>query len=222
MNSKKIISFCLWGNNPKYTFGAVQNAEIALSLFPEWICRFYVGMSTPKHTINELKSMSNVEVIIMNELGSWNSMFWRFFPISEDETEIMLSRDVDSRLTLREKLCIDEFIESDMLFHSMRDHPWHNGIMGGMWGAKRGVLKDMKELIDVWEKTDKWQTDQSFLNSIIYPIISETYLLHDSIHLKNFPTKRENYSYVGEVFDSNNVRSEHYCLFTWEEYKHLN
>jgi hypothetical protein len=38
---------------------------------------------------------------------------------------------------MREKYCVDEFINSDKKFHRMLDHPWHNGIMGGMWGAKR-------------------------------------------------------------------------------------
>lgn len=218
---KKIISFSLWGDNQKYNLGAIENAKLALTIYPSWICRFYVGTSTPILTINQLKMFDNVEIVHMNEEGSWNSMFWRFLPISDDDTEIMLSRDADSRLNMREKMCVDEFIQSDKLFHSMRDHPYHNGIMGGMWGAKKGILGNMDELINGWEKTDKLQTDQSFLNTIVYPIISETYLLHDSIHIKNFPCKREDYMYVGESYNSDGGRTELWCLFTWDQYKDL-
>jgi hypothetical protein len=53
---KKIISFSLWGDNPKYTVGAIKNAELALSIYPDWICRYYIGKSTPQEIIDELKS----------------------------------------------------------------------------------------------------------------------------------------------------------------------
>ena len=29
---KKIISFSLWGDNPKYTIGAIENAKLSKSL----------------------------------------------------------------------------------------------------------------------------------------------------------------------------------------------
>jgi hypothetical protein len=70
--------------------------------------------------------------------------------------------------------------------------------MGGMWGAKKGILKEMKNLIDEWPKTNQWQTDQSFLNHVISPLVSNIIMIHDSINLKNFPTKRENYRFIGE------------------------
>jgi len=215
---KKIISFSLWGDNPKYTVGAVKNAELAKSIYPDWICRYYVGKSVPKEIIDELQSNTNVEIVQMDENGEWNSMFWRFYPISDDDTEIMISRDCDSRLSIREKLCVDEFVNSDKMFHTMTDHPFHGGIMGGMWGAKKGILKKMKELIDNWPKTNQWQTDQSFLNHVISPLVAETIIIHDSINLKNFPTKRENYHFVGEVFDGNDNRFDHYGVLMQPQY----
>lgn len=218
---KKIISYSLWGDNRKYTIGAIRNAELAKNLFPSWICRYYIGKSTPEEIIHLLELMDNIEIIRMDEQGEWNSMFWRFFPISDSDVEIMLSRDCDSRLSEREKLCIDEFINSDKKFHTMRDHPWHNGIMGGMWGAKKGILNNIKELIENWPKTNQWQTDQSFLNTVIEPMVRNEILLHDSIHLNNFPTKRENYKFVGEVYDASENRYEHWCVFEQDQFKHL-
>jgi hypothetical protein len=178
-------------------------------------------MSTPSDIIESLIRKENVEVVKMDEQGEWNSMFWRFFPIGEEDTEIMISRDCDSRLSAREKECVDEFILSEKLFHSMNDHPWHGGIMGGMWGAKKGILSNMKDLINEWPMSNQWQTDQSFLNHIIKPIVSETILVHDSINLKNFPSKRENYHFVGEIFDGEDNRQEHYGILQEPQYQGL-
>ena len=54
---KKVISFSLWGDNPKYTIGAIRNAELIETIYPGWIGRFYCGESVPKEIVNELKSI---------------------------------------------------------------------------------------------------------------------------------------------------------------------
>lgn len=211
---KKIISFSLWGKILRYTYGMIKNVELARTIYPGWIVRIYVDTSVPVEIIERLKDHENVELVFMNEAGDWNSMFWRFIAIDDSDVEIMLSRDADSRLSIREKVCVDEFIKSDKMFHSIIDHPFHGGIMGGMWGIKKGLIPSIGQLISSWEKTNEWQTDQSFLNKVIQPIVRDnnTWLLHDSIELKNFPTKRENYHFVGEIFGPEDDRYDHYCV----------
>ena len=54
MNTNKIISFSLWGNNPKYTIGAIRNAELAKIIYPDWMCKFFVGSDTPVNIIDTL------------------------------------------------------------------------------------------------------------------------------------------------------------------------
>ena len=44
----------------------------------------------------------------MDEDGDWSGMFWRFHPCSEEDVDVVLSRDTDSRLTQREKDAVDE------------------------------------------------------------------------------------------------------------------
>jgi hypothetical protein len=51
---KKVISFSLWGDNPKYCVGAVRNAEIAPVHYPDWVCRFHVGKSVPTQYVEAL------------------------------------------------------------------------------------------------------------------------------------------------------------------------
>jgi hypothetical protein len=214
--NKKLITFSLWGENPKYTIGALKNVELAKIIYPNWICRFYVGKSVPKEILIHLKSNENVEIVEMDENGNWSGMFWRFNPASEDDVDIMISRDCDSRLSQREKSAVDEWINSDKGFHIMRDHPYHGvEILGGMWGVKKGVLPEMKKFIDEFIKGEFWQVDQNFLKEKIYPLIFNNSMVHDEFHnyesfKKKFPLERLNKEFVGDVFDENDNRHPEY------------
>lgn len=209
--NKKIISFSLWGSDPKYTIGAIKNIELAKTIFPDWICRFYVGKSVPHEIIDKLKQHSNVELVFMAVDGNNTGMFWRFLPIDEDDVSVMLSRDTDSRLSLREKAAVDEWLYSDKAFHIMRDHPWHAiEILGGMWGIKKTANIKFKPLIDSYRNkdTDQKGIDQNFLREIIYPMVKNVCMVHDeffnyeSFH-KPFPIKRIGQQFVGEIFNEN-------------------
>ena len=50
----KVIAFSLWGDNTRYTLGALQNASLAKLVYPGWVCRFYVGSDTPKYIVDML------------------------------------------------------------------------------------------------------------------------------------------------------------------------
>ena len=65
----KVISFCLWGNNPKYTVGAIRNAELAMAIYPGWTCRFYVANDVPNTILFNLEIFDNVEIVKMNRPG---------------------------------------------------------------------------------------------------------------------------------------------------------
>jgi hypothetical protein len=214
---KKVVSFSLWGNNPKYTIGAVENAKLVNEIYDGWIGRFYCGKSVPENIIVTLKNIPNTEVIIMDEDGDWTGMFWRFY-VCED-SDVMISRDTDSRLSKREKLAIDEWLNSDKDFHIMRDHPYHTTeILGGMWGCRNGILKNIKKLIQEYTKGNFWQVDQNFLKEKIYPIVKDNSFVHDSffnieINKKPFPTERVNKEFVGDVFDENNNRHPEYYRY---------
>jgi len=144
---KKIISFSLWGNNPKYCVGAIRNSELRQKYYPDWVCRFYVHKDVPSEYIESLQSIDGTEVVIEDRPPNWTGMFWRFEPISEEDVSVMISRDCDSRLNEREADAVSEFMNSEKLFHIMRDHPYHGfNVLGGMFGIKKGILNNMKDL----------------------------------------------------------------------------
>lgn len=213
---KKIISFSLWGDNPTYTQGAIRNAELAKEIYPDWICRYYIGRSTPKQTIDTLSLFDNTEVIVMDVDGDWTGMFWRFYPAGEQDVDVVIIRDCDSRLNNREKEAVNEWLNSDKGFHIMRDHPYHTTeILGGMWGSKKGVTPNIKKQIETYIKGDFWQVDQNFLRDIIYPIVKNNSLVHDEFFDKKpFPSKRPINIFVGQAFNENDefLHPEHINL----------
>lgn len=206
----KIISFSLWGNNPMYNNGAVTNAEIALRLLPDWICRFYIGSNTDELTIQKLKKLSNVQVINMNAQATMKSMVWRFLPCSEKNVSVMISRDADCRICPREVEAIDMWLNSDKNFHIVRDHPYHNApILGGLWGARNQILGDISELLLKFEKSgipDVKQYDQTFLRDFIFNRVKyESFINDEFFDKKNkLQTKRDTNGvfFLGEIFNA--------------------
>ncbi len=200
---KKVISFGLWGENPKYTIGAIKNADLATIFYPDWICRFYVAKNVPLHVIQELLTRNNTEVFIVNEKPDWTSTLWRFLAACDPFIDVMISRDTDSRLGEREMLAVQEWEHSDWGFHIMRDHPRQGArILAGMWGIKKGIITNMAELIEKFQKGDYYQVDQDFLRKIIYPLIHDNVLIHDPIFDKKpFPSERVGYQFVAQIFD---------------------
>jgi hypothetical protein len=94
---KKLISFSLWGFNPKYTIGAIRNAELAKDVYPGWKVRFYTDFLVPTSIICRLEDLG-AEIVQKQEIGDWKALFWRFEPAGEPDVDVMISRDCDSRL----------------------------------------------------------------------------------------------------------------------------
>jgi hypothetical protein len=199
----KLISFSLWGANPKYLTGAIRNAELLETIYPDWRMRFYCGSSVPTGVVAQLQGFSNVEVVPMPEPGDWRALFWRFYPASDSDVSVVLSRDADSRISVRESAAVDAWLRGDRDFHVMRDHPWHDlPIQGGMWGVRNGLLRNMRQLIDAFPKSDRWQTDQEFLTLVIAPIVRDQWLEHDEYYAKKpFPVAGIDGQFVGQQFD---------------------
>lgn len=204
----KVISFSLWGSNPKYTIGAIRNAELALDIYPEWKCKFFIASSVPNNIIETLYGMPNTVFELDKTNGDWSSMFWRFSTSYDPNVDISIFRDTDSRLSLREKHAVDEWLHSDKTFHIMRDHPYHGfPILGGMWGFKNNSSYPMKELLNSFDIQNKYGTDYDFFIQRLYPLIGDDKVVHDPFFDKKpFPTQRVNQEFVGDVFDENDIR----------------
>lgn len=205
----RVVSYSLWGDNPKYNIGALRNAELVSELYPGWQARFYVGINTPAETVNGLHDRGAF-VVDMKKPGDWTGMFWRFEAASDPDVDVMISRDCDSRITSREVAAVKAWLKSNAMFHIMRDHPHHaTEILGGMWGVRAPLLRNIKDLIHEYVKGDFWQVDQNFLREVVYPKVAQFSIVHDEFFQKiPFPTNRVNDEFVGLAFDENDVAVE--------------
>lgn len=209
---KKVVAFSLWGDSPKYCVGAVRNASLVKEFYPGWESWFYCGKSVPQNIIDDLNREGAI-VIPRDEQGDWTGMFWRFEPISHPDVDVMISRDTDSRVSLRESAAVGAWLQSEKLFHVMRDHPAHaTQILGGMWGARKPILGDMMHLISAYAKGNFWQVDQNFLREVIWPRVAYTTETHDEFFAKSpFPNSRDGAEFVGQVYDENDVPNSEYA-----------
>jgi len=213
----KAICFSLWGTAPRYTIGAIENLKLARAIYPGWVCRFYVGDTTPLCITDQLKG---AEIIRMSgKPCDWTSTYWRFLAASDAAVDVMISRDCDSRLNLREKSAVEEWLKSDKDFHIMRDdvqgHWWK--IMAGMWGVRNGLLSDMDELIENYKQPIGKNSDQRFLATVIYPRIRHSLMVHDEKtelrHLdpsRPFPVKIDNC--VGDIIGEDTLKKRIHFL----------
>ena len=222
---KKIVSFSLFGSDPKYTIGAIQNAKI-VSAWDDWECVIYLDDTVPQEIIKELENICELKFPLKEELFSENIMeftvnsksiksqpIWRFYEGDSENTVIF--RDTDSRITQRDKCSVEEWLNSDKDFHIIRDHPLHDyEILAGMWGCKNGVLLGkMHSLISRWflyksvKKGNFKFADQHFLSEFIFPLINDNNVcVHDPFFAKKpFPEncpKRTHENYIGKVFSN--------------------
>jgi len=211
----KAIVFSLWGTNPKYTIGAVKNAQLAKSIYPDWKVIFYIDNTVPQNIVNELVNL-NCIIIKKNVIGNWLGLFWRFEAMCDQTYDVVISRDTDSRLSMREKNAVDEWISSGKTLHIMRDHPWHHEeILGGMWGLRNKQFSLFKTLLDRAQKNNNYNVDQIFLKKMIFSSLKNDCYVHDEFLNYNldkhpFPTPRINYEFVGQVFFADDTQHIEY------------
>lgn len=202
-----LISFSLYGADPKYCVGAVRNVELAREFYPDFFPVFYIDRTVPLDCVGALRKRG--AIIREPELTmSPDPRFWRFY--AARESGIILFRDTDSRINVREAGAVKVWIDSGKKIHVMRDHPQHCAqIMAGMWGVRDHALNNIDTLIEKWSRNAGQVligSDQDFLTASVYSRFTESMLRHDTFTAHERPTGHEfpttEYEgFVGEVFD---------------------
>lgn len=201
---EKIISFSIWGKDPKYCVGAILNAQLAKKYFPEWTCYFYYNNTVPNIYIQALQEFDNTKVIKITD-NSYGA-FWRLFPMKENT--IVLSRDTDSRLSLREKQIIDDWLHTDKNVCIMRDHIRHYDffILTGMLAVRNGLKNIIFEEMQSKLRETWYAAEQVFIGDSI-----KKYMFSEC-EIYGFKEKswlRDTYSnigkhFIGQSYDENN------------------
>lgn len=185
---RNVIAFSLFGDQPRYTYFALENAQAVRHVYPGWVCRYYVDDSTPSDCVAQLRRLG-AEIVEKprHDPRRNTGLFWRFEVAADPDVDFFLVRDVDSVINVREKAAVDDWIfNSNAQFHLMRDYYSHTAlILAGMWGGVGGVLGDMVEEIAAFHQDPKprrlgqHNQDQVFLGERVWPRIRRASLTHD-------------------------------------------
>lgn len=200
----KIISMSVWGNDPRYIVGAKKQIELGKKYYPDWKVRIYTD------NVDNFQDHEEVETVVIND-GSF-AMFHRFIPMFEDSKNIVMVRDSDSRITIREARAINEWLNSDKKFHVFRDHDAHFEfpIIGCAFAYKGIFTKDLYEIMKNYMFTQKYYlSDQFYLRDHIYPVIKDDIMIHsmnDDGWFKETRNKLKNpYSFCGNGYTENDM-----------------
>jgi protein O-GlcNAc transferase len=213
----KVLSFSLYGDNKIYTIGCIRNAELHKQFFNDWEMRVYHNNTVPQTILDELIKLG-VKLINTNDDSGFINSLWRFDPIMDPDVEYFISRDCDSRISERDVISVNEWIESGKSFHIIREHPIGHGwlINAGMWGAKGGSINNYKEIFNNYisqnHRVGDKSIDQCFLRDIIHPIASKDLFLHDEYfqyegYGESIKRDRalDNFAFIGESIDENDL-----------------
>lgn len=180
---KNIIAFSLWGDDPTYTHGAIINAQLAPNVYPGWRCRFYCDDTVPAAIIAELRHLGAEIRMIQDPALKQLKPIWRFLSSDDPDIDYFICRDADSRLNIQEALAVNDWVQSGLPFHVMRDHVYHmEVILAGMWGGVAGVLPNLQNLTSVADSyaRNKWH-DQEFLRDVVWPLVRDHARVHDGM-----------------------------------------
>jgi len=204
----KTISFCLYGDDPKYVVGAYKNAQIASEIMPDWTVTIYTNDKvTSYETIKKLKTYRNVSVVDPDSFGLGEKlfnarMFWRYLSFFNNTP--CIARDLDSRLTSREKTYIDNWIDSDSNFFIIRDHPWHSQVPGGLIGMRNiGNVFEEFFIKFISENDTGWGKDQEMLNSFVYNYYISPNIYRCEYNSSNYIPRDNKSFFIGIQLDEN-------------------
>lgn len=179
---QNVLAFSLWGGQPRYLRGALDNALAAPGLYPGWTVRFYVDNTVPQEVQSAL-SEAGAELVqepagqpLRMRLG------WRFKVANDPTVGRFLVRDADSLITPREQAAVQAWMASDRWFHVMRDWWTHcELILAGMWGGVAGVLPDLQAGLARYQPglMETPNVDQWFLRDQVWPCVRASCFMHD-------------------------------------------
>jgi hypothetical protein len=214
---KKVISFSLFGDNDLYCLGILENIDIINEKLVDWYVYVYYS-NIPQSILNSIKGKKNTVIIECTlKRHNFEGLFWRFYPFEDNNVDLFLSRDADSRITDREIVLINKFIKSNKICHIIRDNPAHNIFMlGGTFGIKSKLFqKHIKKKFSIDSFIEKYAKehkgpDQTFLCNEVYPLIKNNSIVHisyESLRMSYSDTLIEkSEDYVGKVIEPKLLR----------------
>ena len=180
-----VISFSLWGPAPFYSYGAMINLVLSRSVYPGWRCRFHVDAAVPRACTGFLRD-NGADVRNIEDEYPGVGLFQRFLVMNDPKVGRFLVRDCDARLSVAEAGLVQQWIDSGLPFHAVRDHVLHNELMiGCLWAGRTDCGIDIVQLMRRYftaGPTAKYGHDQRMLGLMLWPLIRNHCLVHDKFY----------------------------------------
>lgn len=183
-----VISYSLYGNQPRYCEMAVLNVMAAQQHLPDFVCRFYVDATVPAALLHRLQALGAQCIHIDDKTKRMPATFWRFLAMDDAQADCVLVRDVDSLIDAKDAWCVQDWRQSGYDFHVIRDDCCHTElILAGLFGVRSGVVGNINTHMDHFLQqsgTAAWDryADQLFLRNLIWPLVRQHTLTHDQIY----------------------------------------
>lgn len=225
---KPIVSFTLFGTDPKYYIGALRNWTEIKKWLPEWdMWVFFHPQMVLMDKISKLKDMG----VVVKDVTSYDfenvdsfPYFWRFLAFFEDTPVIV--RDLDSRISQRESDYIKNWLKSEKDYFVIRDHPWHAPIPSGLLGIKKRII-DFENHFRDFVKTQSlaWGADQEILRQFFYEknnIESSSIFYCGYDQQDNYIARDDKNFFIGIQLDEFDSPSSHNAIHSLNYLKDLN
>lgn len=201
-----VFSFCLYGTASYYYTGLLENIRTIQQYYPDFSIVVYLGECNASWVLPD-----SVRVIHTGKAGPINMLF-RYKALAD--ADVGFVRDADSRITERDRWCINEFLRSSYSYHIIRDHVWHRSkIMGGMFGWKKRYVVEFDEA-----HPSGYGYDEQILSQQVYPLIRDQTLVHTNIngylgeHSERIAIPHiDSRDFVGNVYKTDTPEFE-YCV----------
>jgi len=205
-DGRKVISMSLYGKDPRYTWGALRNAQLVPVHLPDWTLRVYVAdepappqLAVPPRIINKLRLLG-VEIARVPTGNSMAPRNWRLLAADDLRLDYFLVRDADTRLSERESLAVRDWLSTadkngpqSAVVHCIRDHPKHANlpIVDGLWGGRpRALHRLLRQNITEMTIGAVYNTSSpvsrtfdvmTLLTETLWPAVSNLSYCHDSV-----------------------------------------
>lgn len=137
---RRIISTALFGDGDKYTRFLPAFVRAHLNIYPiadDWKLHIYVDpIVAASHTgqvLNRLAANGLATVVNMGPAVLTKAMLWRLAPVFQDAA-FVFCRDIDAVPMPRDRACMESFMATGCVVHTIHDNVAHVGIMGGLCG----------------------------------------------------------------------------------------
>jgi len=165
--SSSVVSFSLYGTNPKYYRYMPGNLDTIRTLLPGWRARVYAHEGAP--WISQLRARADVDVLVVRDAhaapGNSGGAFWRFLPLCEDVDCVIL--DSDDAITGARIREIREFFDprnsSLLRGHDAAPWPLEHLAAGELFKKRALTLPYTVDDLRAYPRRSEFGSDEVFL-----------------------------------------------------------